>query len=40
VSDMNQTGTSMKQQMSDGSVTSVAMNLLAAATATFDSDCD
>ena len=37
---MNQTGTSMKPQMSDGSVTSVAMNLLAAATATFDSDRD
>jgi len=40
VSYMNQTGTSMKPQMSDGSVTSVAMNLLAAATATFDSDRD
>ena len=37
---MNQTGTSMKPQMSDGSVTSVAMNLLAAAAATFDSDLD
>ena len=37
---MSQTGTSMKPQMSDGSVTSVAMNLLAAAAATFDSDLD
>ena len=37
---MNQTGTSMNPQKSDGSVTSVAMNLLAAATATFDSDRD
>jgi len=40
VSYMNQTGTSMKPQMSDGSVTSVAMNHLAAATATFDSGRD
>ncbi len=37
---MNQIGTSMKPQMSDGSVTSVAMNHLAAATATFESDRD
>ena len=37
---MNKTGTGMKPQKSDGSVTSVAMNLLAAAAATFDSDRD